>query len=709
MTQLHTNYDAVAKSIVAQVGKNIIIGIALGIGKPIGVINALYRLAEADKSIQLTVLTALTLSRPTLHSDLERRFAQPLLDRLFKGYEDPLYEKARELQQLPENVKIIEFFLTPAKYLHNNYVQENYISSAYTHVVRDANRLGVNVIAQQVAHSQEDSSLYSLSCNSDVYADMMQCIKKSGRPIVVVGEVNGNLPFMYGDAVLHADIFTDIVNTGQYHSLFPLPRDAISPRDHMIGIYTSTLVKDGSCLQIGIGTLSNAVANALIMRQKQNADYLDLLNQLEVKAKFGSILNEVGEDGVFSTGLYGSTEMMSDEYLNLYKAGVLKKQVFDHVGLQRLLNDKVITNQITPDFLDILLNHGLIHPTLSNHDIEFLFHFGIIKSDVMYAAPHFILPDGTTIKADLSTAESKNQIITLCLGKTLKTGVIAHAGFFIGSTDLYRELRSLPKPEIQLFNMTRIARTNALTWAPELLTLQRQDARLINSAMMITMSGAIVSDGLKDWQEVSGVGGQFDFVNMGQNLDNARSIINCRSVRETIKGAQSNIVWEYPNITIPRYLRDIVVTEYGIADCRSKTDSDVIKAILNITDSRFQNSLLEQAKRAGKIAKDYQIPEMFRSNHYEKIVSLVKTLQAKGFCKPYPFGSDLTDDEIVLSRALLKLKNASKGKLIAMIVAAFFSLKRKKNSAPYIERMGLTHPKTISEFIYKRLLSYLLS
>ena len=35
----------------------------------------------------------------------------------------------------------------------------------------------------------------------------------------------------------------------------------------------------------------------------------------------------------------------------------------------------------------------------------------------------------------------------------------------------------------------------------------------------------------------------------------------------------SNVVSNYGHITIPRHLRDIVITEYGIAELRSKTDS----------------------------------------------------------------------------------------------------------------------------------------
>jgi acyl-CoA hydrolase len=62
----------------------------------------------------------------------------------------------------------------------------------------------------------------------------------------------------------------------------------------------------------------------------------------------------------------------------------------------------------------------------------------------------------------------------------------------------------------------------------------------------------------------------------------------------------SNIVWNYGHMTIPRILRDIVVTEYGIANLRSKSDKDIIAALLNVADSRFQAELLAKAKAAGK-------------------------------------------------------------------------------------------------------------
>src|SRR5688572_708447 len=106
MATFFNEYDQCAQAIIDHVGKNIIIGVPLGLGKPIGIINALYRFAQHDPSINLTILTALTLARPDYKNVLEKRLIEPILARLLKDYEDPLYEAPRRAQRLPENINV---------------------------------------------------------------------------------------------------------------------------------------------------------------------------------------------------------------------------------------------------------------------------------------------------------------------------------------------------------------------------------------------------------------------------------------------------------------------------------------------------------------------------------------------------------------------------------------------------------------------------
>ena len=424
--------------------------------------------------------------------------------------------------------------------------------------------------------------------------------------------------------------------------------------------------------------------------------------------KFSESIALIGALNPFDKGLYASTEMLSDEYLQLYNANILKKRVYDHIGLQRLLNANAITERVTIEMIDVLVEHNIINAKVTLADLQFLQQFGIFKPGISFESDDLVLISGERFPADLTLPASRQQIFNKCLGDELKTGKIVHAGFFFGSIDFYKQMCEFPIETVQQIAMSSIVRTNALLWSPELLTLQRQNARFINTALMITMGGAVVSDGLANLQELSGVGGQYDFVAMAHELIGARSIINCRSTRQTKNTLQSNIVWEYTNLTIPRYLRDIFVTEYGIADCRSKTDAEVIKSLINVTDSRFQEALLSQAKKYGKVAQDYEIPSCFKNNTPEKILPLIKELQLKGYFSAYPFGSDLTDTEQKLATVLQFLKNSSKRKLAFLAIKAIFNFKADKKFEKYLVRMQLERPKTIKDYFYKKLLRYLL-
>lgn len=694
------DHDKAAQQVIQAVGKKIVIGLPIGLGKPIGFINALYKHVAADPSLHLTIITGLTLARPLLKNSLEKALIEPIMQRLLGDYEDSLYELARMKQQLPINIRVIEFFFSPGKFVHNAYAQQQYISSKYTSVIEDALRLNINVIAQQVVRSKKNKQYYSLSCNSDLYLTLAKKLMKQDSQFAIVAEVNEQLPYMFGDAEVKEKIFTHIVDTKHYQQLFALPQEELAMQDHMIGLYSSCLVKDDSCLQIGIGKMGNAIANALKIRNEFNEDYQKILSDFKIKDKFATALAEIGEQSTFQKGLYASTEMWSDEYLSLIKTNILRKKVYDHLGLQQLLNERLIDETITPNILNILFQHGIISSPLREKDLKFLKKYGIFKSGIKLKDGELILKNKQCISADLFT--DPKTMADHCLGDRLVNGKIMHAGFFIGSQNFYNTLKNMPDQIKSMINMTSIARTNQLANAPRLLALQRQYARFINSCMMVTLTGATVSDGLKNNIVVSGVGGQFDFVLMGLQLPGARSIINCRSTRISNGKVQTNIEWDYANITIPRYLRDIIITEYGIADCRSKVDTDVIKAILNITDSRFQSQLLKLAKVHGKLEQDYQIPVQFTQNYPETLQKIFSIWQSKGYFPSYPFGSELTAVENKLKHALLFLKSAS-----VLTICKFFFNSLNKNSGDYqvyLQRMQLAQTKSLSKWIVKRLL-----
>jgi acyl-CoA hydrolase len=278
-------------------------------------------------------------------------------------------------------------------------------------------------------------------------------------------------------------------------------------------------------------------------------------------------------------------------------------------------------------------------------------------------------------------------------------GAVAHAGFFVGSRAFYAALREMPDETRAKFAMTAISFVNQLYGDEARKRAARTGARFINDAMMATALGDIVSDGLDDGRIVSGVGGQYNFVAQAFALDDARAIIMLRATRTARGEVQSNIRWRYAHATIPRHLRDIVITEYGIADLRGKSDRDVIAAMLAVTDARFQDDVLREASDAGKIEKTYALPKTARDNTPDALARALKPAQDSGLLPAFPFGSDFTDVEQRLLPALQILKSASLRDRARVLVRGLGAGGGKAE----LDRLGLARPRTLAERLYAAL------
>src|SRR5262245_63656117 len=128
--------DRAADAIIARVGKHIELAMPLGLGKANHVANALFKRAAADPSIKLRIFTALTLEKPRGKGDLERRFLEPIADRVFAGYPELAYARALHAGTLPPNVKVDEFFFAAGTRLGIAAAQQRYICANYTHALR---------------------------------------------------------------------------------------------------------------------------------------------------------------------------------------------------------------------------------------------------------------------------------------------------------------------------------------------------------------------------------------------------------------------------------------------------------------------------------------------------------------------------------------------------------------------------------------------
>jgi hypothetical protein len=225
--------------------------------------------------------------------------------------------------------------------------------------------------------------------------------------------------------------------------------------------------------------------------------------------------------------------------------------------------------------------------------------------------------------------------------------------------------------------------------------------------MIVTGLGAAVSDGLADGRVVSGVGGQYNFVAMAHALPEARSILCLRATRQSHGRSTSNIVWSYGHATIPRHLRDIVVTEYGVADLRGRTDREIVAALVEVMDAEFQESLVADAVRAGKLRRSYRIPEAARANRRETLRRRLEPVRAHGAFPELPFGSDLTPEEIALTRALRRLKSglATWPGRLAILRQAIAADPDDAALGPCLARLDLARPAMLRGRVERRLVA----
>jgi acyl-CoA hydrolase len=611
----HERADSAADRIIERLDGRIALALPLGLGKANLVANALFERAAADRAINLEIFTALTLEKPAWSSDMERRFVEPLSERLFANYPELAYAKALREGRLPENIRVSEFFFLAGRWLAVEQAQQAYVSANYTHAGRYVLDRGINVIAQLVAKRGAGAEAqYSLSCNTDMTLDILPALTARDEPFLLVGEVSSGLPFMPGSAALPAgefDLIVDGPNTDR--PLFVVPKAPVSEADHAIGIHTASLVKDGGTMQIGIGSLGDAFAAGLILRHREPQLFADVLRRLTPPRAAAS-----RETASFEAGLYAASEMFVDGFMQLYREGILKRRAAD--------------------------------------------------------------------------------------------GAILHSGFFVGGEAFYQFLRELPEKERALFAMREISFVNELYGDEERKRADRVDARFVNNAMMVTLLGAAVSDALEDGRVVSGVGGQYNFVAQAFALEGARSIITLNATRRKAGRRFSRLVWSYGHTTIPRHLRDIVVTEYGVADLRGRCDRDCIAAMLNIADAAFQEDLLDAAKSAGKIEKDYAIPPDFRTNTPERVAEKLAPLRREGWCATFPFGTEFSEEEQRLLPALEHLKHtrASRWSLARAVLAAFAEEPPDAVERAALQRMRLAAPSNLREQLYSRLLLWAL-
>ncbi|WP_101697392.1 acetyl-CoA hydrolase/transferase family protein [Clostridium minihomine] len=169
---------------------------------------------------------------------------------------------------------------------------------------------------------------------------------------------------------------------------------------------------------------------------------------------------------------------------------------------------------------------------------------------------------------------------TLHKGKSIAT-------FLMGTKRLYDYVHNNPAVEMYPVN-----------YVNDPVVIAKNDNLVsVNSCVQIDLLGQVVSESVGPTQ-ISGVGGQIDFVRGASMSRGGRSIIAMNST--AAGGKVSKIVPfidEWAAVTTSRNDVHYVITEYGIAELRGHTMRDRARSLIEIAHPDFRDSLKEEFEK----------------------------------------------------------------------------------------------------------------
>jgi 4-hydroxybutyrate CoA-transferase len=194
----------------------------------------------------------------------------------------------------------------------------------------------------------------------------------------VVAQVNPKMPRTHGDAFIHVGEIDVIVESEQ--DIIELQPPKIGPVEEAIGKHIAALVDDGSCLQLGIGGIPDAV----------------LL-----------FLHEKNELGIHS-------EMFSEGVVDLYNEGVITN------NLKTINKDKMVAN--------FLMGTRRLYDFVDDNPAVNMFPVNYVNDPFVIAQNDRVVAINSAIQVDLL-----GQVVADSMGATQFTGIGGQVDFVRGA------------------------------------------------------------------------------------------------------------------------------------------------------------------------------------------------------------------------------------------------------------------------------------
>jgi 4-hydroxybutyrate CoA-transferase len=192
-----------------------------------------------------------------------------------------------------------------------------------------------------------------------------------------------------------------------------------------------------------------------------------------------------------------------------------------------------------------------------------------------------MISDGVMALVDAGVVTNKRKNFNT--GKSVVT-------FLMGTRKLYDYVHD--NPAIQMMPVDYVNNPAIIAQNDNLVS--------INSCVQVDLFGQVVSESV-GLRQISGVGGQVDFVRGASMSKNGRTIM---AMPSTAQGGKISkivaLIDTGASVTTSRYDVDYVVTEHGIAQLKYKTLRDRARELIGVAHPDFRPSLIEEFEKRFK-------------------------------------------------------------------------------------------------------------
>ena len=174
-------------------------------------------------------------------------------------------------------------------------------------------------------------------CSYGVTVDYTKCITECAK--LVIAQINRYMPRTYGDTLVHIDDIDLAVECDE--PLFHRPVLPVGEIEERIGQHCASLIEDGAAIQLGIGTIPDAILHFLGEKNDLGVHSEMLCDGALGLLKAGNINNsrkQINKGVSVVTYLYGRDELYEYAHLNP------KLQIFpvNYVNDPRIIGSKIL-------------------------------------------------------------------------------------------------------------------------------------------------------------------------------------------------------------------------------------------------------------------------------------------------------------------------------------------------------------------------------